>query len=191
MIGEIRDEETAKIAYQAALTGHLVLSTLHTNNAAGSVRRLANMGISLSDMSSGTNCFMAQRLVRKLCEHCKREVKLSAEKREQIDNVLNKISPASEVEIPSVRNTYEAVGCPRCHGLGYSGRVPVAEVMEIDEEMEKYIVSNPTTTELQEKAIEQGMLTMGQDGVLRVVEGITTLEEVARVSEEVELEDIS
>jgi type IV pilus assembly protein PilB len=191
MIGEIRDEETAKIAYQAALTGHLVLSTLHTNNAAGSVRRLANMGISLSDMSSGTNCFMAQRLVRKLCEHCKREVRLSAEKREQIDNVLNKISPASEVKIPSVRNTYEAVGCPRCHGLGYSGRVPVAEVMEIDEEMEKYIVSNPTTTELQEKAIEQGMLTMGQDGVLRVVEGITTLEEVARISEEVELEDIS
>ena len=187
MIGEIRDEETAKIAYQAALTGHLVLSTLHTNNAAGSVRRLANMGVGLSDLSSGTNCFMAQRLVRRLCPHCKREIKLPTAELEQIKSVVNKISPATNIKMPNVEKIYEAVGCPKCHGLGYHGRIPVAEVMEIDEEMEKYIITSPTTTEIQEKAIEKGMLTMGQDGILRVVEGITTIEEVARVSDEIDL----
>lgn len=187
MIGEIRDEETAKIAYQAALTGHLVLSTLHTNNAAGSVRRLANMGVSLSDMSSGTNCFMAQRLVRKLCSYCKREIKPPIEELEQVKNILNKISPATNIKIPAIEKIYKAVGCPKCHGLGYQGRVPVAEIMEVDEEMEKYIITSPTTTELQEKAIAKGMLTMGQDGILRVMEGITTIEEVARISDEIDL----
>ncbi len=187
MIGEIRDEETAKIAYQAALTGHLVLSTLHTNNAAGSVRRLANMGVSLADMATGTNSFMAQRLVRVLCPHCKRKIKLDDNKMRQIEKVLQGISPATGIKISSERHIYEAVGCPKCHGLGYQGRVPVAEVMEIDEEMEKYITIDPTTTELHHKAIEKGMLSMGQDGVLRIIEGMTTIEEVARVSDEVDL----
>ncbi len=187
MIGEIRDEETAKIAYQAALTGHLVLSTLHTNNAAGSVRRLANMGVSLADMATGTNSFMAQRLVRVLCPHCKRRIKLDDNKMGQIEKVLQGISPATGIKIPSEQETYEPVGCPKCHGLGYQGRVPVAEVMEIDEEMEKYITTDPTTTELHHKAIEKGMLSMGQDGVLRIIEGVTTIEEVARVSDEVDL----
>ncbi len=187
MIGEIRDEETAKIAYQAALTGHLVLSTLHTNNAAGSVRRLANMGVSLADMATGTNSFMAQRLVRVLCPYCKRRINLDDNKMGQIEKVLQGISPATGVKIPSEQETYEPVGCPKCHGLGYQGRVPVAEVMEIDEEMEKYITTDPTTTELHHKAIEKGMLSMGQDGVLRIIEGVTTIEEVARVSDEVDL----
>ncbi len=187
MVGEIRDEETAQIAYQAALTGHLVLSTLHTNNAAGSVRRLANMGVSLADMAAGTNSFMAQRLVRVLCPYCKREVKLDDEKMSQIEKVLQGISPATGLKVSSERKIYEAVGCPKCHNLGYQGRVPVAEIMEIDEEMEKYITTDPTTTELHNKAVEKGMLSMGQDGVLRIIEGTTTFEEVARVSDELDL----
>ncbi len=185
MVGEIRDEETARIAYQAALTGHLVLSTLHTNNAAGSVRRLVNMGINLADISSGTNCFMAQRLVRSLCLDCRQKIQLSQEQDAKINNVLNNISSATKIEIPKERKIYEAVGCHKCHGLGYVGRIPIAEVLEIDEEMEKYITIDPTTSELHHKAIEKGMLSMGQDGVLRILEGRTTFDEVTRVSDEI------
>jgi type II secretory ATPase GspE/PulE/Tfp pilus assembly ATPase PilB-like protein len=185
MIGEIRDEETAAIAYQAALTGHLVLSTLHTNNAAGSVRRLANMGLSLSDLSSGTNCFMAQRLARELCPSCKRKVTLESADIDKINTVLRGISSASKIKIPQEYTTYQAVGCDKCHGLGYSGRIPIAEIMDIDEEMEKYITTDPTTSEIHNKAVEKGMLSMGQDGVLRVIEGQTTIEEIARISDEI------
>jgi len=185
MIGEIRDEETAAIAYQAALTGHLVLSTLHTNNAAGSVRRLANMGVSLNDLSSGTNCFMAQRLIRELCPSCKQITILDSAETDKINAILKEISPASKIKIPREHIIYKAVGCDKCHGLGYSGRIPVAEVMNIDEEMEKYITTDPTTSEIHNKAIEKGMLSMGQDGILRVIEGRTTLEEIARVSDEI------
>ena len=185
MVGEIRDEETAKIAYQAALTGHLVLSTLHTNNAAGSVRRLANMGLSLADLSSGTNCFMAQRLVRELCTDCKKRAELDSSEVDKINTILRGISPATKIEIPQEHKIYKPVGCEKCHGLGYSGRMPVAEVMNVDEEMEKYITTDPTTSEIHNKAVEKGMLSMGQDGILRVIEGRTTVEEVARISDEV------
>ncbi len=184
MIGEIRDEDTAKIAYQAALTGHLVLSTLHTNNAAGSVRRLSNMGVSLADLSSGTNCFMAQRLIRKLCPDCKKRIVLDSIDEDKVNMVLSKISPATKIDIPREHIFYEAVGCEKCHGLGYSGRIPVAEIMNIDEEMEKYITTNPTTSEIHNKAIEKGMLSIGQDGILRVLEGQTTMAEVVRISSE-------
>ena len=185
MVGEIRDEETAKIAYQAALTGHLVLSTLHTNNAAGSVRRLVNMGVGLADLSSGTNCFMAQRLVRELCPSCKQKAKLTSDEKNKIDKIIQEISPITKIEIPKEQKIYKPIGCAKCHGLGYDGRIPVAEIMEIDEEMEKFITIDPTTSELHNKAIEKGMLSMGQDGVLRVIEGRTTLEEVGRVSDEI------
>jgi len=184
MIGEIRDEETAEIAYQAALTGHLVLSTLHTNNAAGSVRRLANMNVSLADLSAGTNCFMAQRLIRKLCSACKEKTKLDSVGIDKINTVIRGISPATKVKIPQEHTIYKAVGCSKCHGLGYSGRIPIAEIMDIDEEMEKYITTDPTTSEIHSKAIEKGMLSMGQDGALRIIEGETTMEEVTRVSDE-------
>jgi type IV pilus assembly protein PilB len=184
MIGEIRDEETAKIAYQAALTGHLVLSTLHTNNAAGAVRRLVNMGLDLADLSSGTNCFMAQRLVRELCPHCKKSVTLDSSEQDRINKVLSGISTSTNIKIPPAQLFYKAVGCEKCHGLGYVGRIPIAEIIDVDEEMEKYITTDPTTSELHHKAIEKGMLSMGQDGVLNIIEGRTTIEEVARVSDE-------
>ena len=188
MVGEIRDEETARLVYQAALTGHLVLSTLHSNSAAGAVRRLANMKVRLVDIASGSNAFMAQRLIRVLCSECKQPVVLSSAEREQVERVLQSISPATKLKIPkeSEYQTFRAVGCQQCHGLGYRGRVPIAEVLEVDEEMERFIATDPTTADLHQKAVERGMLTMGQDGALRIVEGVTTLEEVARVTEELE-----
>lgn len=187
MIGEIRDKETAAIAYQAALTGHLVFSTLHTNSAAGSVQRLVNMGLSLSDLAAGTNCFMAQRLIRLLCPKCKKQRKPTSKEQQTIEKVMSELSPLTKIKVPKVDKIFEAVGCPECHGLGYKGRVPIAEILEMNnEEMQKFLITNPTTFELRKKAIEHGMLTMAQDGILRVLKGETSLAEVGRVTREVE-----
>ncbi len=185
MIGEIRDEETALIAVQASLTGHLVLSTLHTNNAAGSVQRLVNMGVAPTDIASSVNAFMAQRLVRLLCPECRKKVKIGADLKSRIEKVLKSISPKSNIEIPkSVECVYEAAGCPACNGIGYRGRTTVSEVLEMTKEMEELITRGPTTSEVEELAISQGMITMAQDGTLKVLDGITTMEEVERVTEE-------
>jgi type II secretory ATPase GspE/PulE/Tfp pilus assembly ATPase PilB-like protein len=185
MIGEIRDEETAQIAVQASLTGHLVLSTLHTNNAAGSVQRLINMGVNPTDISSSVNAFMAQRLVRLLCPKCKKKVPISAEMKPHIEKVLKSVSEKTRLEVPkNVEYIYEAQGCPECNGIGYKGRTTVSEVLEMTKEMEKLVTEIPTTSQIENLAIEQGMLTMSQDGILKVIEGITTMEEVERVTEE-------
>ncbi len=187
MIGEIRDEDTANTAYQAALTGHLVLSTLHTNSAAGSVQRLINMGITPSDLAAGTNCFMAQRLIRVLCPHCKKKVKATAREKKAIETVLSRISPKTELKVPrEIEYIYKPVGCEKCHELGYSGRVTISEVLEIGEEMQKFLITMPTTIELRKKAIEEGMLTMAQDGALKIIKGETSLEEIARLTREIE-----
>jgi type II secretory ATPase GspE/PulE/Tfp pilus assembly ATPase PilB-like protein len=184
MIGEIRDEETAQIAYQAALTGHLVLSTLHTNSAAGSFQRLLNMNMNISDLSSGTNCFMAQRLIRKICPHCKQKKSLKGEDRELLEQIVKSISPKTNLnpDIPS--EIYYPGGCDKCYNLGYNGRVPVVEVLEVGEAMEKVLSGMPTTREIEDQAVELGMLTMTQDGILKVIEGVTSLEEVSRISRE-------
>jgi type II secretory ATPase GspE/PulE/Tfp pilus assembly ATPase PilB-like protein len=185
MIGEIRDDETAQIAVQAALTGHLVLSTLHTNNAAGSVQRLINMNVNPVDIASSVNAFMAQRLVRVLCPDCKKRTKISPEVKNKIERILKMISEKAKIEVPSkIEYIFEAQGCPKCHGLGYKGRTTVSEVMKITKEIEELITRGPTTSEVEDLAIKQGMLTMAQDGILKVLEGITTMEEVERVTEE-------
>ena len=182
MIGEIRDNETAQIAVQAALTGHLVLSTIHTNNAAGAVQRMFNMGVSPSDIASGVNCFIAQRLVRKLCD-CKVKASPTPEEKIKIERILKTISPKAGVPIPEMKGMYKAKGCPKCNGLGYKGRTTVSEVFVIDREMQELINRQAITSELSEKAVAGGMLTMAQDGVLKVLEGETTLEEVERVTD--------
>ncbi|MFA5993638.1 MAG: type II/IV secretion system protein [Parcubacteria group bacterium] len=182
MIGEIRDDETAQIAVQAALTGHLVLSTIHTNTAAGAVQRMINMGVSSSDIASSVNAFMAQRLVRKLCS-CKEKVQLSEEEQLKITAVLKTISPKSSAQAPAVWETYKTVGCEKCSGTGYKGRTTVSEVFIIDRDIQALITQGAITPELQEKAIENGMLTMTQDGVLKVIEGETTLSEIERVTD--------
>ena len=181
MIGEIRDDETAEIAYQAALTGHLVLSTMHTNSAAGSIQRLTNMRIDLSDIVNGTNCFMAQRLVRKLCPDCKKKRPVNSEELNLINDVLGKIkTPGVNVSWNSEDGIFDPVGCPKCHGVGYAGRLAITEILQMKKEMEKFLMEHPTVAEIEEKAIENGMLSLLQDGILSVINGQTTLEEILR-----------
>jgi type II secretory ATPase GspE/PulE/Tfp pilus assembly ATPase PilB-like protein len=182
MIGEIRDDETAQIAVQAALTGHLVLSTIHTNTAAGATQRMINMGVSPSDIASSVNAFMAQRLVRRLCS-CKEKTILKEGEKEKITSVIKTISPATNVEIPTDWQTYKPVGCEKCSHMGYKGRTTVSEVFIIDRDIQALITRSAITPELEEKAIENGMLTMVQDGVLKVIEGETTLSEIERVTD--------
>jgi len=183
MVGEIRDEETAKVALQSALTGHLVLSTIHTNDSVGSIQRLLNMGVRSDDLGTSSNAFMAQRLVRKLCS-CKEKVKPSKEDLEKINRVIKSISQKSGVEIPPVGFIFKAKGCEKCNGIGYKGRTTVSEVLVVDKEIKEMIFQNAFSTQIRDKSIEKGMLTMAQDGILKVLEGETTLEEVERVTEE-------
>ncbi len=182
MIGEIRDNETAEVAVQAALTGHFVLSTIHTNNAAGAVARMENMGVSSSDVATAVNAFIAQRLVRKLCE-CKESVTPTTEEKTKLESVLKKISPASGVTVPEIKNIYKPKGCEKCNHIGYHGRTTVTEVFEFSREIQELITRGAITGELEEKAVELGMLTMAQDGALKVLEGETSLEEVERVTD--------
>ena len=183
MIGEIRDEETAQIAVQAALTGHLVLSTLHTNDAAGSIPRFLNMGVRPDDLATATNGFMAQRLVRQLCE-CKKAVAPSQEEKDRIAQVLKTISPKSGIADLKIKSVYQPKGCTKCNGIGYKGRTIISEVLVINKDIEQLIYQNALSSQIRDKAIENGMLTMLQDGILKVLEGETTLEEVKRVAEE-------
>jgi len=182
MIGEIRDNDTAVAAVQAALTGHLVLSTIHTNNAAGAVARMENMGVTPADIATAVNAFIAQRLVRRLCD-CKQISAPTNIEKEKISEVLKTISPKSGVKIPEIKEIYKPKGCDKCNGLGYKGRMTVSEVFEITREIQELITRGAITNELQDKAMELGMLTMTQDGVLRVISGETTLEEVERVTD--------
>jgi type IV pilus assembly protein PilB len=183
MIGEIRDEETAQIAVQAALTGHMVLSTLHTNDSAGSIQRLLNMGLRSDDLGIASNAFMAQRLVRKLCD-CKEKVKPAPEEKEKIERILKSISEKSGIQIPKIDYIYKPKGCAKCNKVGYKGRTTISEVLVIDKELKEMISQNAMTTQIKDKAIGNGMITMSQDGILKVLEGETTMEEVERVVEE-------
>ena len=183
MIGEVRDNETAKTAIQASLTGHLILSTLHTNDAASSVHRLINMDIDSDELAISVNAFMAQRLVRKLCD-CKEEIEIPEEIRAEIEKTVASISPSSKIAIPPIGKIYRPKGCEKCNHIGFKGRTTVSEVLVIDKEIEKLISLHALSSEIKEKAIENGMITMYQDGVLKVLEGETTLEEVNRVAKD-------
>lgn len=180
MIGEIRDEETANIAVQAALTGHSILSTLHTNNAAGSIQRLINMGVRSDDLATAVNALMAQRLVRKLCD-CKTKRQMTEEEKNKVKKILQNVSEKSGVAIPPIENVYEPKGCDKCNSVGYKGRTTISEVFVIDRDIEELIMQSASATQLQDKAVENGMITMEQDGILKVLEGETTFEEVGRV----------
>jgi len=180
MIGEIRDEETANIAVQAALTGHSILSTLHTNSAAGSIQRLINMGVRSDDLATSVNALMAQRLVRKLCD-CKKERPITEEEKARVEKVLKNISEKSGVNIPKVDHVYGPNGCEKCNKIGYKGRTTISEVFVVDRDIEELIMQSASSSQLQDKAVENGMITMEQDGILKVLEGETTFDEVDRV----------
>ncbi|MEK7227645.1 MAG: GspE/PulE family protein [Patescibacteria group bacterium] len=188
MVGEIRDEETAAVAVNAALTGHLVLSTLHTNNAAGSFPRLLDLKVNSKVMSSALNVSIAQRLVRTLCQTCKKEVALDGKAKETVERIIAGIEDKSYLEgvrrekvwIPSGKGP-DGIGCSECNGLGYKGRIGVFEAILVDSEIEKAVITNPSERDIREAAKHQGLLTIPQDGVLKVLNGVTTLDELDRV----------
>lgn len=192
LVGEIRDEETAAISLNAALTGHLVLSTIHTNNAAATVPRLIEMGIKPNLIPPAVNAFIGQRLVRKLCPHCREKHIPSKETLDSIKKILSIISPKAAVEIPKdLTHLYKPAGCPKCHGLGYKGRIGIFEVFTVDETIEKLILEMASETELAKAALEEGMITMAQDGILKAAEGLTSLEEVWQATGQTQfLEDL-
>ncbi len=171
MIGEIRDQETLRIAIQAALTGHLVFSTLHTNDAISAVTRVIDMGIEPYLVSGALTAIEAQRLVRKLCPYCKTPTVLP-------DNMLKEL----EKDLPPNYQFYKAKGCEKCSQTGYMGREMISEVLSIDTTLSSMIARNASKEEMLKHAISQGFKTMFQDGVLRAAKGITTIEEIFRVA---------
>ncbi len=186
MVGEIRDEETASLAIHAALTGHIVLSTLHTSNTLGVVPRLIDMGIRSFLIPPTLSIAIAQRLVRKLCPYCKKKVKPKPEVKKALLKEIEGFPPAVRQTLKLGANfeIFEPVGCKRCNNAGYSGRVGIFEIMDINERMGELIIREPSEAEIAEEAEKQGMVTMKEDGILKVLEGITSFEEVLRVAEE-------
>ncbi len=183
MVGEIRDSETATTAINAALTGHLVFSTLHTNNAAGSFPRLLDLGVNSKVISSALSLSMAQRLVRMVCDKCKVETKLEGKDRELVDKVLAGVTNPKYLEGIQREKIWKAKegGCEACGNLGYRSRIGVHEAIIVDAEVEKAVLNNPSERDIVEAAKAQGLLNLNQDGVLKVLQGKTTLEELDRV----------
>ena len=171
MVGEIRDAETARIAVESALTGHLVLSTLHTNDAPSAITRLTEMGIEPFLTASAVDCIVAQRLARKLCTHCKKR------------DVLSQASLAAagfpaDLDVEA----YEPAGCPRCNGSGYKGRIGVYEVMTLSEEIRAMTIERTSADVIRDIAISQGMKPLRIDGLDKVKQGLTSIAEIARVA---------
>ncbi len=183
MVGEIRDLETAKTAINAALTGHLVFSTLHTNDAAGTIPRLIDLGVEPNILAPAINVSIAQRLVRKLCNKCKKKDEPTASELKIIKNTIN--SFPSNIKKPSLAkiSVWRAMGCPACNNLGYRGRIGIFEAILINDEMERLILETPSEVEIKKAAAKQGILNMSQDGILKVVDGITSLDELSRIIE--------
>ncbi len=192
MVGEIRDTETAELAVQAALTGHLVLATLHTNSAAGAIPRLIDMGIEPFLLSSTMNIILAQRLVRRICADCKEAYYVDKEMVNEIHKVLDGINydyyklPNNEEGDPKVIDDdkvalYRGKKCSKCNDTGYTGRVGIFEALIVDEGISKLTVQKAAANEINKAAIAKGMVTMTQDGFMKALEGITSLEEILRV----------
>jgi type II secretory ATPase GspE/PulE/Tfp pilus assembly ATPase PilB-like protein len=186
LVGEIRDLETAEIACQAALTGHLVFSTLHTNDAAGAVARLVDLGVRPVSIAPAINMVVAQRLPRKVCQDC---VKFSEPSKEELEKIKNGLAGVKKEVLPPsfFKENFKipkAVGCENCNFTGYRGRIGIFETFLVDDEMERFILTNPSIVDMRNLAIKKGMVLMHQDGLIKVLEGITTIEEVERVTGE-------
>ena len=181
LIGEIRDLETAEIAIHASLTGHLVFSTLHTNDASGAVPRMIDLGVKTSVLAPAMNLIIAQRLVRKLCEKCKVEKKADAELENKIKNFIEKLPDRVDKNFyKSNIKIFEPKGCDKCNNLGYKGRVGVFELLLVDGDMELLIGKDPTEIGIKGLAIKKGIVMMQQDGILKSISGITTFDEVEK-----------
>jgi type IV pilus assembly protein PilB len=175
MIGEIRDRETAQIAVESALTGHLVLATIHTNDSAGALTRLSEMGVEAFLSASAVSGILAQRLARRLCGHCKEQVRVGqAALREMVD--LRALPGGLPDPVP----VFRPVGCPRCQDTGYRGRLGVYEMLVMSETLERMTVEGASSEEIARQARREGMRTLREDGLLKVLSGHTSVEELAR-----------
>lgn len=181
MVGEIRDPETAETALQAALTGHVVLSTLHTNDAAGAVPRLVTMGVKPFTIAPALNAIIAQRLVRRLCTACIKPAEIDAVLMEKVKNILKDIPPSAGVEVPKELQFYHSEGCDECGGLGYKGRIGVYEVIEVNDVFRALILKEGSIIDIKKAAYQNGTMTMVQDGLLKALAKTTDIEEVFRV----------
>jgi type II secretory ATPase GspE/PulE/Tfp pilus assembly ATPase PilB-like protein len=187
MVGEIRDGDTAEIAVQSALTGHMVFSTLHTNNAAGVIPRLIDLGVNPKILVSALSLSIAQRLVRKLCKFCKKENDPTEEESKAIKLVMDSIREEGKdlskynIKTDASFKIFSPVGCEKCNSTGYSGRMGIFEAIKTDEAIEKIMPENPSEHEIKKVARTQGILSMRQDGIIKILNGITSLEEVQSV----------
>lgn len=186
MVGEIRDAETADLAINAALTGHLVFSTLHTNDASGVPPRLLDMGAEPFLLVSSLNCVVGQRVLRKVCKDCVGEMEIPEDKLQELKKTLGPIfnmiedkfkKDGRKISLPKI------VGCEKCNNTGYMGRIAIYEVMPITERLSKLIVEKAAASDIQKQAMEEGMLTMKQDGYVKALEGVTSMDEVIRVAQ--------
>ncbi len=174
LVGEIRDLETAEIAIQSALTGHLVFSTLHTNDAASAITRLVDMGVESFLVSSSVNAILAQRLVRKVCEHCVEPYTPAEQYLAQVG-----LTPGDLGDRP----LYKSKGCPECLNTGYQGRIGIYELMVMTEDLKNFILTTSDSNQIRQRALESDdMLTLRMDGLQKVMAGLTTIEEVFRVT---------
>lgn len=188
MVGEIRDGETASIAVNAALTGHLVFSTLHTNSAAGAFPRFMELGVNPKILATAMNMIIAQRLVRKLCPFCKVQVNAADEKNtKQMENIVKIYSGIENkerfIDTSVEHKIFKAVGCEKCNGTGFKGRIAVVEGVIMDEKLEILLASEPTEREIVANTRHQGILSLKQDAVIKIVSGMTSYDEVLRVVE--------
>lgn len=178
LVGEIRDKETTDLAIQAALTGHLVFSTLHTSNAAGALPRLMDMGAETFLLASTMTAVVGQRIARKICPHCKVSFRPTAEVAEEIKHVLGALTPHTELVL------YKGNGCEACGQSGYLGRIGIYEVLTVTNQISRLVLERTDANTLEEEAKKEGMITIKQDGYLKALEGLTTLEEVLRVAQD-------
>jgi len=185
MVGEIRDFDTAEIAIQAALTGHLVLSTIHTNDASGTVPRFLSMGVKPYLLAPALNAMIGQRLVRKICAQCKAEAQLTDEQKKRVEEIMSKMNEDEKKKVDLANaKFYKGAGCDFCQGLGYKGRVGIYEIMVMNADIEKLIQAGKVSEfDIAAVAAQNGMITMAQDGILKAMQGITSVEEVLRVAE--------
>ena len=187
MVGEMRDGETAELGVHAALTGHLLFSTIHTNDALGVVPRLIDMGVEPFLLGSTLNAVIAQRLARRICDHCKEAISVPKDIEDEIKEALKEVPKEAmpkDIKLDSALTLYKGKGCPRCNGTGYSGRVAIAEIMMVDHDMEKIIEAGFKSAEVDEAIKKQKMIRLNQDGFIKALQGFTTVEEVMRISQE-------
>jgi len=185
MVGEIRDEESASLATHAALTGHIVLSTIHTNNAIGTISRLIDMKIRPFLIPSSLNIAIAQRLARKICPYCMKKIRPEPKVKKMIMEDISQIPKIvrNKINIPDEIYIYKAKGCKKCNQKGEKGRIGIFEILKMTDELEKIIIDNPQESILEKAAHDQGMITLRQDGILKALEGKISIEEVLRVTE--------